>query len=383
MATRRPVLCLNCGAPVRKSGYCSGCYMHISVIKKAHNTSDYHYNVGYDKAMARDLSGAIESLNMSLRYNKRNVLARNLIGLIYYEMGEVVIALSHWVMSVNYEAGNNDASTWLKELKKDATELESVDQLAKKYNLALDYAYRGEYDLAIIQLKTAIASNAHFVKGYLLLALLYIKLENYEKARVTLRRVLKIDKANPVAIHYLHEMGDTDENIIHMRSESVENDGLLDEDYLEETTKTGDIPLAVTSVTRDNSIKNLFRDIIDRSKTKLVKTGELGEIGFARYSGLYVLVGMILGVLLLFFIVVPKQKSKLQEENEKIIKTYSEELASKNSQISELEKQIDQINTDIAKEKEKEKNNKNPLPDYSKFEHGMSDEDIKDMINGE
>ena len=384
MATRRPVLCPNCGARVRKNGYCSGCYMHLSVIKKAYNTSNYHYNVGYDKAMARDLSGAIESLNMALRYNKRNVLARNLIGLIHYEMGEVVVALSHWVMSVNYQETNNDATRFLKELKKDATELENVDQLAKKYNMALDYAYRGEYDLAIIQLKSTIALNAHFVKGYLLLALLYIKLENYEKARVTLRRVLKIDKANPVAIHYLHEMGDTDENIIHMTSESVENDGLLDDDFLEEAAATkGDIPLVVTNVTRDNSLKNLFRDIIDKSKTKLVKTGEFGEIGFARYSGLYVLVGLVLGVFLLYFAVVPAQKKKLKAENEKIIKTYSEELADKNTQISELEKQIDQINTDYAKEKEKEKKNKNPLPDYSSFEHGMSDEDINDLMNGE
>ena len=201
---------------------------------------------------------------------------------------------------------------------------------------------------------------------------------------MTLRRVLKIDKANPVAIHYLHEMGDTDENIIHMRSESVENDGLLDDDFLEEAAATkGDIPLVVTNVTRDNSLKNLFRDIIDKSKTKLVKTGEFGEIGFARYSGLYVLVGLVLGVFLLYFAVVPAQKKKLNAENEKIIKTYSEELADKNTQISELEKQIDQINTDYAKEKEKEKKNKNPLPDYSSFEHGMSDEDINDLINGE
>ena len=101
MATRRPVLCSNCGAQVRKSGYCSACYMHIKVLRKAYNTSNYYYNIGYDKAAARDLSGAIESLHMSLRYNKKNVMTRNLLGLIYYETGEVVMALSHWVMSVN------------------------------------------------------------------------------------------------------------------------------------------------------------------------------------------------------------------------------------------------------------------------------------------
>ena len=49
----------------------------------------------------RDLSGAIETLKVSLMINKYNINARNLLGLIYCEMGEVVEALSQWVMSKN------------------------------------------------------------------------------------------------------------------------------------------------------------------------------------------------------------------------------------------------------------------------------------------
>ena len=81
--TMRPVLCPHCGAQVRKNGYCSECYLPLSMLKKAQNTSNYYYNIGYDRASARDLSGAIESLLQALRYNKRNVPARNLLGLIY------------------------------------------------------------------------------------------------------------------------------------------------------------------------------------------------------------------------------------------------------------------------------------------------------------
>ena len=76
--TMRPVLCPHCGAQVRKNGYCSECYLPLSMLKKAQNTSNYYYNIGYDRASARDLSGAIESLLQALRYNKRNVPARNL-----------------------------------------------------------------------------------------------------------------------------------------------------------------------------------------------------------------------------------------------------------------------------------------------------------------
>ena len=379
MATKRPVLCPNCGAQVRKSGYCSNCYMHIQVLRKAYNTSNYYYNIGYDKAVARDLSGAIESLNMSLRYNKRNIMTRNLIGLIYYEMGEIVTALSHWVMSVNYNSSNNLASKYLKELRQDPTQLDNVDQIARKYNMALGYVQSEDYDLAILQLKSSIAANPHFVKGYLLLALLYINAGNYEKARVTLRRVLKIDKANPLAIHYLHEMGDTDENIIQMRMESVENDGLLDDEYMEESVATADI----SEEKPDGRYKNIFHDIITRHKNSVVKTGEFGEISFAKYSGLYVIVGLVLGILMLFFVVVPFQKKKLREENEYLIKTYSEELATKNSTIIALNDEIEQLNKRIAEMISAENEATNPLPDYSDLQHGMSETDIQNMIDME
>ena len=376
--TMRPVLCPHCGAQVRKNGYCSECYLPIKMLRKAQNTSDYYYNTGLDRASARDLSGAIESLLQSLRYNKRNVQARNLLGLIYYEMGEAVQAMSEWVMSINYQPENNLATKYLKELKKDPARLESVDQLARKYNMAIQYAHSEDYDLAILQLKSTLSDNPHFVKGYLLLALLYIGTDNYEKARVTLRRVLKIDKANSLAVHYLRGMGDTEENIIEMRKQNVENDGLLDDDYLEEivVTEDGQSPKKVEK-------RNIFQEIKAKKDTSVVRTGNFGQISLAKYSGLYVLLGLVFGGLFFGLFILPGQKKKLRNENEQLIKTYSEELAGKNStinsQASEIEtltKQVDEMQNGAAKAGEN-------MPDYSKVVSGMSDTDLKNMIEKE
>lgn len=376
--TMRPVLCPRCGAQVRKNGYCSECYLPIKMLRKAQNTSDYYYNTGLDRASARDLSGAIESLLQSLRYNKRNVQARNLLGLIYYEMGEAVQAMSEWVMSINYQPENNLATKYLKELKKDPARLESVDQLARKYNMAIQYAHSEDYDLAILQLKSTLSDNPHFVKGYLLLALLYIGTDNYEKARVTLRRVLKIDKANSLAVHYLRGMGDTEENIIEMRKQNVENDGLLDDDYLEEivVTEDGQSPKKVEK-------RNIFQEIKAKKDTSVVRSGDFGQISLAKYSGLYVLLGLVFGGLFFGLFILPGQKKKLRNENEQLIKTYSEELAGKNSMInsqaSEIEaltKQVDELQNGAAKAGEN-------MPDYSKVVSGMSDTDLKNMIEKE
>ena len=376
--TMRPVLCPHCGAQVRKNGYCSECYLPLSMLKKAQNTSNYYYNIGYDRASARDLSGAIESLLQALRYNKRNVPARNLLGLIYYEMGEAVQAMSEWVMSINYQQENNLATKYLKELKKDPARLESVDQLARKFNMAIQYAHSEDYDLSILQLKSALSDNPHFVKGYLLLALLYIGTDNYEKARVTLRRVLKIDKANSLAVHYLREMGDTEENIIEMRKQNVDNDGLLDDDYLEEivVTEDGRAPKKIEK-------KNLFQEIKAKKDTSVVRTGQFGQVSLAKYSGLYMLLGLVFGVLLFSFFILPGQKKKLRVENEQLIKTYSEELAGKNSTINSLSAEVDSLTKQIDTLQNGAAQGETDLPDSSHVVSGMSDTDLQNMIDKE
>ncbi len=376
--TMRPVLCPHCGAQVRKNGYCSECYLPLSMLKKAQNTSNYYYNIGYDRASARDLSGAIESLLQALRYNKRNVPARNLLGLIYYEMGEAVQAMSEWVMSINYQQENNLATKYLKELKKDPARLESVDQLARKFNMAIQYAHSEDYDLSILQLKSALSDNPHFVKGYLLLALLYIGTDNYEKARVTLRRVLKIDKANSLAVHYLREMGDTEENIIEMRKQNVDNDGLLDDDYLEEivVTEDGRAPKKIEK-------KNLFQEIKAKKDTSVVRTGQFGQVSLAKYSGLYMLLGLVFGVLLFSFFILPGQKKKLRVENEQLIKTYSEELAGKNSTINSLSAEVDSLTKQIDTLQNGAAQGEADLPDYSNVVSGMSDTGLQNMIDKE
>ena len=373
--TMRPVLCPHCGAQVRKNGYCSECYLPLSMLKKAQNTSNYYYNIGYDRASARDLSGAIESLLQALRYNKRNVPARNLLGLIYYEMGEAVQAMSEWVMSINYQQENNLATKYLKELKKDPARLESVDQLARKFNMAIQYAHSEDYDLSILQLKSALSDNPHFVKGYLLLALLYIGTDNYEKARVTLRRVLKIDKANSLAVR---EMGDTEENIIEMRKQNVDNDGLLDDDYLEEivVTEDGRAPKKIEK-------KNLFQEIKAKKDTSVVRTGQFGQVSLAKYSGLYMLLGLVFGVLLFSFFILPGQKKKLRVENEQLIKTYSEELAGKNSTINSLSAEVDSLTKQIDTLQNGAAQGETDLPDYSNVVSGMSDTDLQNMIDKE
>ena len=174
--------------------------------KKLISFSNYYYNEGLEKAGVRDLSGALDSLKLALKVNKYHIDARNLLGLVYFEMGEVVPALSEWVISKNLRPEKNVADDYIDSVQKSPSQLESFTQMSRKYNQALSYCYQDSKDLARIQLKKVLSDHPNFVQGHLLLALLYMDMKEWEKARKELNRCLRIDRANTTALRYMKEV---------------------------------------------------------------------------------------------------------------------------------------------------------------------------------
>ena len=197
---------MNCGAPIGKSDYCTSCGFHVEVQKKIWQLSNTYYNLGLDKAQIRDLSGAIDLLKRSLKFNKLNVQARNLLGLVYFETGEAVAALSEWIISKNIMPENNIASEYIERLQQNANKLDVINQTIKKYNDSLQCCRKGSEDVAVIQLKKILNQNPKLIKGYHLLALIYLKKEEYEKARRILKKAAKIDKTNSTTLRFLREV---------------------------------------------------------------------------------------------------------------------------------------------------------------------------------
>ena len=179
--------------------------MAIATYKKLESLSNFFYNDGLEKAGVRDLTGAIESLQQSLRMNKNNIDARNLLGLVYYEMGEVVAALSEWVISKNFRPEDNIADDYMDMVRNSPAKLEDINQTIKKFNIAYNYCRQDSLDLAVIQLKKVLSLNPGFIKAHLLLALLYLKAGNFDRAKVEAQKVLKLDTGNLMARRYLKE----------------------------------------------------------------------------------------------------------------------------------------------------------------------------------
>lgn len=205
--------CPRCDANVNDGAVrCNFCGQDLSVVHYVKRISNTYYNIGLEKAEVRDLSGAIEILKKSLQFNKRNTDARNLLGLIYYEMGEMVAALSEWVLSKYMQPENNEADYYINTVQKNQTALDATNQTIKKYNSALAAAQAGNEDLAIIQLKKVVSLNPHFVRAQQLLALLYINDKDYQKAAKCLHRARRIDFNNTTTLRYMQEVGDQTAN---------------------------------------------------------------------------------------------------------------------------------------------------------------------------
>ena len=80
-------------------------------------SSNLYYNRGLSRANVRDLSGAIQMLKKSLEINKSNTMARNLLGLVYFELGETVAALGEWVVSKHFQPENNRADYYIEQIQ--------------------------------------------------------------------------------------------------------------------------------------------------------------------------------------------------------------------------------------------------------------------------
>ena len=181
--------CVNCGAFLTDMDldYCPNCGYNVLIQKKVDYLSKSFYNQGLEKASIRDLSGAIACLKQSLIYDKRNIKARNLLGLVYFETGEVVSALSEWVISKSLQPTRNLATEYINKLQANRNRLNAINETIKKYNHALLLCREGHEDMAAIQLRKILSQNPKLIKGYHLLALIQMKNHEWNKARRTLR----------------------------------------------------------------------------------------------------------------------------------------------------------------------------------------------------
>lgn len=348
--------CMNCGAFLidKELDYCPNCGCNVLIQKKVDYLSRQYYNQGLEKASVRDLSGAISCLKQSLIYNKHNIQARNLLGLVYFETGEVVAALSEWVISKNLQPNRNLATEYINKLQANSNKLEAINETIRKYNDALNLCREGHEDMAAIRLKRILTQNPKLIKGYHLLALIQMKEGEYNKARRTLRKAARIDKTNTTTLRFLRE---------------------IDE-------QTG----VTTKLERQNK-KRIFRN---GAAAKRELDGNEGEVVIqtpaykeqSRISLFFMLAaGFAAGLLAFYLLAVPAIRQGIyREANQQIVK-YSDAVSSQGAELTKAQSQaqesgdtVEAASKQIEEEKKKSSTYEALLEAYSALQQQNVDE---------
>ncbi len=290
-----------------EKSYCTSCGADVGRYKKILYMSNRYYNRGLEKAEIRDLTGAGEDLRQSLKLYKRNTQARNLLGLVYFEMGETVNAMAEWVLSEHYQKDKNIASDYIETLKTNAVLLDTINSSIKKYNQALNLCKQDSLDVAKISLKRVVSNNPRLISAHLLLALILMKEEDYAAAKKELILVRRIDRGNITAALYLR-----------MAEENLNTDS-------KRKKKTSENAVTIQS----------GNDIIIQPNTRK-------ENSFVSIM-INVLIGLVIGLLVGWFVLGPiRINIQKSEENKELAEAY-EEINLKNASISSYSQQVDSL----------------------------------------
>lgn len=272
---------------------------------KNRRIANAYYNQGLALARQRDLTGAAAALKKSLRFDKFQTDARNLLGLIYLEIGEAGSALCQWVISLNLQEQDNLAEEYLQRVQGAGGYLETADQAAKKYNQALVYAQNENEDLAVLLLMRMLDDFPNYVKAQELLALLYIRHEDYIKAGRCLYQVLKVDCYNPTAQRYM--------------AVAKHNTGKAE--------------------VEKRKLKNAFSHRQMQDDDIIIPPSYKENTGWQ--SVINILVGLILGVAVVYFLIMPAKQEAMNALHNKEQLANLEQINQKSLEIDSLIQQLE------------------------------------------
>lgn len=306
--------CYNCGADLSEVSFCTNCKRDVSLYKKIVYRSNALYNDGLDRARVRDLSGAVKSLKQSLSLYKYNMDARNLLGLIYYEMGEIADASVQWVISSNYVDEGNMASEYIRMIQEDQAGFEDLRKSIGDYNGALKLCQQGNVDLAQMRVKNCIKKNPGHIRAHLLFALILINYSQYDKAERELSKCLSIDRTNTLALKYM--------------------------DLVQNTLDPEDGDRKGSSKKDDETIRYVEGNelIIQPTKVPDSRSGSFGTI-------FNILIGLILGLAVMYFLVLPTKVNQVRDEVKENIESLQASLDKRNADYDSLQHDLDEVNS--------------------------------------
>ena len=342
--------CYKCGSFLYDGEYCTSCGADVSMYRKIVVKSNQLYNSALEFAKDRNLSKAVENLEASLKLYKSNINAHNLLGLIYFEMGEYALGFAHWIISKSIQSDNNLANSFLEMVQEDKSYQEDINSAIKKYNKAMSHIDQKNYDLAEIQLKKLLNDeNIHMLKGLQLLALLRIRKKKYAAALKAIDKAMQIDAGNATTISY--------KTFVNSQLKKEEKDltpvEIKNKRKLEKTEGEQHTPLSGDDV------------IIPKSSYK--------EYNPTTMAIIQILIGLVVGIALMLFIVVPAKTNSVKADAQKT-------QAELEARITDLSTQLSKYEGEVPEGTETEISEQEYVPEDSDKKIEMKYQDLQTLL---
>lgn len=312
------MICYKCGCTLSEKNFCTGCGADVGMYKKILYMSNKCYNDALEKCYVRDLSGAIALLNQSIKFNRNNVDARNLLGLVYYEIGEVTDALAQWVISKNIRENKNIATGYLEEIQNDQVGMEKMNQNLKKFNQALGLCYSDSKDYAKVQLKSILQGGLKYLRAHQLLALICIAGEDWELAQREVDRCLEIDAGNTLAQRFKKEIENA---MMPLEENRSRNKRVKEDDKQIMRYQSGNETIIMPVNKKENRAGGTLLNIA---------------------------IGLLIGIAITYFLVLPSRIYAANEAANEKISVISSEKDKKTSELDALSVEMTKLKSDYA-----------------------------------
>ncbi len=308
--------CYNCGVELSENDFCTSCGADVYLYKKIIRLSNIFYNEGLEKAKVRDLSGAVDSLRNSLKCNKYNIEARNLLGLVYFERGEAIEAVGEWVLSKHFQPQKNIADDFMNALESNQAKWDNIKQTISKYNRVLEYCQQDSLDMATIQLKSILKINPRFLRAHQLLALLYMKEQDWENALSCIKSAAAIDTNNTMTMTYMREI-----------EEAMRQMDEMDPDAARRRKKKQQ------------------RDVIEYTSGNetIIQPINNQEHSIIATTMINIVIGLIIGLAVMWYLILPaRMKNSQSEINDELLEVGAQ-LTEKTEALDEMEKRVNAL----------------------------------------
>lgn len=226
------------------------------------------------------------------------------------------------------------------EVQSSPVQQNKVDQVIKRYRLAVNYCQTNSYDLAYIQIKKVVRLLPEHVDAQLLAALVCIHEGKQEQARQALEQVLKLDSNNETAHLYMEELT--------VKTEPEKAPATEEAEQPEGKEEKAEQPALRKKAKKAK--KAAPKKTVTPVKT--ANGNDYEEVTSNKKSFIYLGIGFLIGVVAMFVLVVPTARNSVKSEYVSEADNYKDQLTAKDTEIKSLKEELSNAQADTKAAKE-------------------------------